>query len=77
MIITTGRYVSLEVAPWGFPVSVHADIDPGAAPTFTDPGYDAEVCISSAYVGGINIYEMLDSDQLTRLEQAVIRALDL
>lgn len=77
MHITQGQYHALEVAPWGFPMSVHADIEPGKGATFDDPGYGPEVCISSVFVGGINVYEMLDNDQLTRIEESIIRALDL
>lgn len=77
MNITQGQYSVTEVSPWGFPMSVHADIEPGQGATFTDPGYGPEVCISSVFVGGINISRMLDNDQLTRIEDSIIRALDL
>lgn len=77
MNITQGQYSVTEVSPWGFPMSVHADIEPGKGSTFDDPGYGPEVCISSVYVGGINVYRMLDNDQLIRIEESIIRALDL
>lgn len=77
MTLTQGNYHVTDVSPWGFPMSVHADIEPGKGPTFDDPGYGPEVCISSVFVAGVDIYRMLDNDQLTRIEDAIIRALDL
>ena len=77
MNINQGQYRVTEVSPWGFPMSVHADIEPGHGATFTDPGYGPEVYISSVFVGGINVYRMLDNDQLARIEQSIIRELDL
>ena len=77
MTLTQGNYHVTDVSPWGFPMSVHADIEPGQGATFDDPGYGPEVCISSVFVGGINIVDMLDNAQLQRLEEAIIRELDL
>lgn len=77
MNIAQGNYHVTDVSPWGFPMSVHADIEPGKGATFEDPGYGPEICISSVFVGGINIVDMLDNSQLERIEFAVINELDL
>lgn len=66
-----------EVAPWGFTMSVHADIEPGKRATFEDPGYGPEVCVFAVFVGDINIVEMLDNEQIERIEFAIINELDL
>lgn len=67
--------MSVEVSPWGFPVEVFYDFDEGDAPTLTSPGAEPYCVILEAHVGGVDIYDMLENEQILRLEEAVLRAM--
>jgi hypothetical protein len=69
--------IDLTVSPWGFNIEVTACLDHGEPATYEHPGWPPECSIESARVGGVNVYDMLDNWQLTRLEEAVLRACDL
>ena len=71
------RTIELTISPWEFAIDVTACIDPGEPATWDHPGAGPECVIEQARIAGVNVYDMLDNWQLTRLEQAVIRACDL
>ena len=62
------------VRPWGFYVEVTADLDPGEPMTWDHPGHGASAIVESASIGGVDVYAMLDNEQLARLEEHVLRA---
>ena len=65
------------VSPWGFDMDVFAEVEPGSRPTFDDPGCAAYCVVESVRIGGVEVYRMLDNDQIERIEDAIIRSLDL
>lgn len=69
--------IELTVSPWQFAIDVTACIDPGEPATWDHPGAVPECVIERASIAGVNVYDMLDNWQLTRLEEAVMRACDL
>lgn len=71
------RTIELTVSPWQFDIDVTACVDPGESATWDHPGYGPECVIERASIAGVNVYDMLDNWQLTRLEEAVLRACDL
>lgn len=73
---------TLTVSLYGFEMEVDVEVDAGEPPRFDsydggDPGWPAEAILLACRVGGVNVYDMLDNDQLSRIEEAVLRALDL
>jgi hypothetical protein len=67
----------VTVSPWGFEIEVHADIDRGEPRTWEHPGSEPYAVVERALVGGVDIYDMLATSQLLRLEESILRALDL
>lgn len=65
----------VTVEPWGFPVTVFYDFDEGEPRTWEHPGHDAYCVILEAHVGGVDIYDMLENEQILRLEEHVLRAM--
>lgn len=69
------------VSPWGFRMEVEYDYQPGERsinwPTdLAHPGSPANAVLVSCKVGGVEIYDMLDSDQIERIEEAVLEQLE-
>lgn len=65
------------VSPWGFDINITFEFDPGEPDTWDHPGYAPYAVIERAVVsgvGGVNIYDMLTSEQLARLEEHALRA---
>jgi hypothetical protein len=69
--------IELTVSPWQFDIDVTACVDPGEPATRDHPGWEPNCVIEQARVNGVSIFDMLDNWQLTRLEEAVMRACDL
>lgn len=65
----------VTVEPWGFPVTVVYDYDEGEPATWDHPGAEPYCVILEAHVGGVDIYDMLENEQILRLEEAVLRAM--
>lgn len=66
------------VSPWGFDINITFEFDPGEPDTWEHPGYAPYAVIERAVVGGVggvDIYEMLTSEQLARLEEHALRAM--
>ncbi len=61
---------------WGFDMAVEYDYSPEEKEQkwgdYPHPGCPAAASISSVVVGGVDIYEMLDSDQLDRIEEKIL-----
>lgn len=68
---------SYTVSPWGFDMDVFAEVEPGERPTFDSPGYEPYCVVESVRVGNVEVYPMLDDDQIQRIEQSILRSLDL
>ena len=64
------------LAPWGFEMTVHADVFPGEMLTPDYPGAPPMADIFHVFVGGIDIAEMLNNAQFARLEDHILRAED-
>lgn len=64
------------VNPWGFDLTVHADVYPGEPMTWDYPGAPPLADIFHVFVGGVDIAEMLSSAQFARLEDHILRAED-
>lgn len=73
----TLELVQVTLSPWGFDIEVTACIDHGEPATPDHPGWPAECSVEAAWVGKVNIYDMLNDVQLERLEREVMRACDL
>ena len=69
--------IELTVSPWQFDIDVTACVDPGEPATWDHPGWEPNCVIEQARVNGVSIFDMLDNGQLTRIEEAVMRACDL
>ena len=70
-------YPVAAVEPFGFPMDVRYDYDPGEPPVYWGPnpcpGAAPAVEVLEVLVGGVDIYPMLDNDQIERIEAAVLR----
>lgn len=68
---------AIEIQPWGFPMLVEYEHDAGEPAYMTaqdggHPGSAAYVCVIAAYVGGVNITDMLSSQQHKTLELDIL-----
>ena len=73
-------YPTAIVRPWGFDINITFDYDPGEPPIFSPideahPGSEPYAVIMKAVVGGVEVYDMLSSDQLETLENHALRAM--
>lgn len=72
---------SAIVDVWGFPMECDFDYEEGEAPVWSDvtgghPGSPSNAVLVGCAVGGVSIYDMLSSDQIERLEEACIQAME-
>ena len=71
---------TIDIHAYDIPMSVRFDYEPGQAPVLTgphaSPGYDPAVIVESVFIGGVNVYEMLSNEQLERIEDRILRALE-
>jgi hypothetical protein len=79
--LTSTRERTAVVAPWGFDMECSYEFDEGEPPTisngeFDHPGWPANVALLSCRVAGVDITEMLDLDQQTRIEERILEQLD-
>lgn len=65
---TDPRNHEVTVSPYGFPMSCVVEFDSGEAQTFDHPGSGAYCVLIRCVVGGVDITEMLDSDQMDSIE---------
>lgn len=71
------QIIEITVSPWDFDIEVLAIVDHGEPATWDHPGWPLDCSLGAARIGGVNVYDMLTDAQLTRLEEAVMRACDL
>jgi hypothetical protein len=69
------------VSPWGFRMEVDYDDQPGEPSIYwpterAHPGSPANAVLLSCKVGGVEIYEMLDSGQIERIEEKILEELE-
>jgi hypothetical protein len=64
------------INPWGFELTVLADVYPGEMIEPDYPGAPPMADIFHVYVGGVDIAEMLTNAQFARLEDHILRAED-
>jgi hypothetical protein len=64
------------INPWGFEMTVHADVYPGEMLSWDEPGAPPMADVFHVFVGGIDIAEMLTAPQFARIEDALLRAED-
>ena len=73
-------YQSIEIQAYGIPMTVQCEYDPGESMIWSGPqagpGYAPAAVIEQVFIGGINVYDMLNDKQLERIEEAVIRAIE-
>lgn len=71
---------SIDITVYGIPMSVIYDYEPGELPVFSGPhagpGSAPAAYVQSVKVGGVDIYEMLSNDQLERIEETILRAIE-
>jgi hypothetical protein len=75
--ISSLRARTTTVAPYDFPMEVQYEYDEGEAPIFwpteqAHPGSPPNAILLSCKVGGVEIYEMLSSSQIERIEEAIL-----
>lgn len=71
---------AIEVQPYDFPMVCDYEFEPGEKMVINDfdgghPGSAPSVVLIACYVGEHNIYDMLDSKQVTRIEEAILRVI--
>ena len=79
--LTSLRARSATVAPYDFPMEVTYEYDEGEAPIFwptelAHPGSPPNAVLLSCKVGGVEIYEMLSSSQIERIEDEILQQLE-
>ena len=79
--ITSPRAHSTVVSPYDFPMEVEYEYDEGEPPIiaygeFDHPGSPANATLMSCKVGGVEIYEMLSSSQIERIEEEILEQLE-
>lgn len=73
---------TMVVEPYGFPMLVEFEHDPGELPKVSGgpdgwhPGTPPSVCILSCRIGGVIVDDMLSGRQTTRIEEAILEALE-
>ena len=60
---------------WGFDMEVTFDYQPPYPSSLYDPGETEYASIGPVVVGGVDIYEMLNDKQITRIEEAALKAI--
>jgi hypothetical protein len=70
---------SMIVAPWDFSIRAVYEYDEGEAPIWSPlerahPGTPPNAQLLEAWVGGVDIYEMLRPEQIERLEDAILES---
>ena len=70
------KTATFKVKPWGFDMECLAEYELGEPQTFDHPGCGSSVCIITCHVGGVDIADMLTSEQHTTLEAYVISQLE-
>ena len=68
---------TITIDLYGFPMECEYEYDEGAEPRFSpvyggDPGWPPSASLLSCKVGGVNIYEMLDNQQVERIQRAIV-----
>ena len=67
---------SIDITAYGIPMSVIYDYEPGELPVFSGPhagpGCAPSVYLLSVKVGGVDIYEMLSTEQMQRIEETIL-----
>lgn len=79
--IISQRGSTTVVEPYGFPMEVDYEYDPGEAPIFwpTDlahPGCPPNAELLACRVGGVDIYPMLSPDQIDWIEEKIVDQLE-
>jgi len=73
-------YQTIEVQAYGIPMSVRCEYDPGEPMIWSgpqaSPGYASAVIVEKVFIGGVDVFDMLNDKQLERIEEAVIRAIE-
>ena len=69
---------STIVRPWGFDIEVTYDFEAGEPAIYwptehAHRGTAPAVFLQTAHVGGVNIFDMLDSEQIKRIEDDILR----
>lgn len=75
--IASPRAMTTIVAPYDFPMVVEYEYDEGESAIFwpterAHPGSPPNASLLSCKVGGVDIYEMLSSDQIERIEDVIL-----
>lgn len=65
-----------SIKAWDIPMDVEYDFTPGESAVkwgdYPHPGWPASADLLSVKVGGVDILEMLDDEQIQRIESAVL-----
>lgn len=63
---------TMTVNPYGFDIEIEVEMEGGEPATWDHPGCGPYVVLIDARIKGVSIYEMLDSKQIERLEEAAL-----
>ena len=73
-------YQSIDISAYDVPMSVTYEYEAGEDPVFSGPlagpGTPSSVYVQSVCIGGVEVYEMLSNDQLERIEETILRAIE-
>jgi hypothetical protein len=74
---TTLNQLSTIVSPYDFPMEVSFEYDEGESPILwptelAHPGAPSNVVLLSCVVGGVDLMDMLSSQQVDRIEAAIL-----
>lgn len=80
--LTSTRFHSIVVSPWGFPLEADYEHDPGEDPVVSGgpdnwhPGTPPNVEVIACRIGGVDVTDMLGHQQRERIEDEILRALE-
>lgn len=70
----------IDITVYGVPMSVMYEYDAGEDPVFSGPlagpGTPSAVYLQRVMVGGVDIYDMLSSEQMDRIEETILRIVE-
>jgi len=66
------RIIKTTISYLGIEMEVTAEVDPGEARTWDEPGCPAEAILISADVGGVDVMSILSQDQQTAIEAEIV-----
>ena len=80
--LTSPYEKTIVVSPWGFPIEASYEYDAGeparisGGPDNWQPGTPPNAFLLSCRIEGVDVTEMISSDQRERLEEAILDALE-